>query len=93
MGLRGYGDNDLGPAFVEDMLRIKVAGPSGLYLSNVDLLGLISNPSEEQVDDNMETVHKVGRLLRREATHRHTSRRTSRQRHRQPKRYPEVQAV
>ncbi|KAK0924769.1 hypothetical protein LTR29_018142 [Friedmanniomyces endolithicus] len=58
MGLRGYGDNDLGPAFVEDMLRIKVAGPSGLYLSNVDLLGLISNPSEEQVDDNMETVHK-----------------------------------
>ncbi|KAK1808515.1 hypothetical protein LTR12_017127 [Friedmanniomyces endolithicus] len=59
MGLRGYGDNDLGPAFVEDILRIKVTGPSGLHLSIVDLPGLISTPSEEQTEDDMETVHRI----------------------------------
>ncbi len=59
MGLRGYADNDLGPAFVENVLSIKVTGPSGLYLSIVDLPGLISNPGEEQVDDDMETVHRL----------------------------------
>ncbi|KAK6434969.1 hypothetical protein LTR95_008845, partial [Oleoguttula sp. CCFEE 5521] len=59
MGLRGHGDNDLGPAFVDDILRIKVTGPSGPYLSIVDLPGLISNPEDEQVDDNMETVHRL----------------------------------
>ncbi|KAK0837285.1 hypothetical protein LTR03_012944 [Friedmanniomyces endolithicus] len=34
-GLRGYGDNLTGPAFVEDVLRIKVVGRTGLHLSIV----------------------------------------------------------
>lgn len=59
MGLRGYGNNDQGPSFVEDVLQIKVTGPSGLHLSIVDLPGLISTPSEEQTEEDMKTVHRI----------------------------------
>lgn len=59
MGLRGYGNNDQGPSFVEDVLQIKVTGPSGLHLSIVDLPGLISTPSEEQTEEDMDTVHRM----------------------------------
>ncbi|KAL9527626.1 Interferon-induced GTP-binding protein [Sphaerulina musiva] len=59
MGLRGYGNNDQGPSFVEDVLQIKVTGPSGLHLSIVDLPGLISTPSEEQTEEDMNTVHRM----------------------------------
>lgn len=59
MGLRGYGNNDQGPSFVEDVLQIKVTGPSGLHLSIVDLPGLISTPSEEQTEEDMKTVHRM----------------------------------
>jgi len=47
MGLRGYGDNLTGPAFVEDVIRINVVCRTGLHLSIVDLLGLILTASEE----------------------------------------------
>ncbi|TKA61218.1 hypothetical protein B0A55_10932, partial [Friedmanniomyces simplex] len=59
MGIRGYGDNHEGPSFAEDVLRIKVTGPCGLHLSIVDLPGLISNASEEQTEDDVETVHRM----------------------------------
>lgn len=59
MGLRGYGNNDQGPSFVEDVLQIKVTGPSGLHLSIVDLPGLISTPSDEQTEEDMKTVHRI----------------------------------
>ncbi|EMC92587.1 hypothetical protein BAUCODRAFT_26966 [Baudoinia panamericana UAMH 10762] len=59
MGLRGYGDNDTGPSFTEDVLRIKVIGPSGLHLSIVDLPGIISVASEEQTEADVETVQRM----------------------------------
>lgn len=59
MGLRDYGDNLTGPAFVEDVLRIKVVGRTGLHLSIVDLPGLISTASEEQTEADMDTVHRM----------------------------------
>lgn len=59
MGLRGYGNNDQGPSFVEDVLQIKVTGPSGLHLSIVDLPGLISTPSEEFTEEDMNIVHRM----------------------------------
>lgn len=59
MGLRGYGDNADGSTFAEDVLQIKVVGPSGLHLSIVDLPGLISSASEEQSDDDVAAVHRM----------------------------------
>lgn len=59
MGLKGYGDNEHGPAFVEDVLRIKVVGRTGLHLSIVDLPGLISTASEEQTEQDVETVQRM----------------------------------
>lgn len=59
MGLRGYGSNVDGPAFVEDVLRIKVIGRTGLHLSIVDLPGLISTASEEQTQADVDTVHHM----------------------------------
>lgn len=59
MGLRGYGSNVDGPAFVEDVLRIKVIGRTGLHLSIVDLPGLISTASEEQTQADVDTVHRM----------------------------------
>lgn len=59
MGLRGYGDSNDGEAFGEDVLRIKVVGPTGLHLSIVDLPGLISTASEEQTDQDVETVQRL----------------------------------
>ena len=56
MGLRGYGDNLTGPAFAEDVLRIKVFARTGLHLSIVDLPGLISTPSEVQTEEDVQTV-------------------------------------
>ncbi|KAK3686472.1 hypothetical protein LTR37_019791 [Vermiconidia calcicola] len=59
MGLRGYGDNKDGPSFVEDVLRIKVTGQTGLHLSIVDLPGLISVASEVQTEEDVATVHRM----------------------------------
>lgn len=59
MGLRGYGSNQTGPAFAEDVLSIKVVGPTGLSLSIVDLPGLISVASEEQSSEDVATVHRM----------------------------------
>lgn len=58
MGLRGYGNNS-GPTFSEDVLRIHIRGPTGMHLSIVDLPGLISVASEEQTEEDVQTVHKI----------------------------------
>ncbi|KAL7812134.1 P-loop containing nucleoside triphosphate hydrolase protein [Trichoderma aethiopicum] len=50
---------DLGHAFARDILRIEVTGPIGLYLSVVDLPGLISTPNEEQTEGDVEAVRDV----------------------------------
>ncbi|KAK1808936.1 hypothetical protein LTR12_016699 [Friedmanniomyces endolithicus] len=54
MGLRGYG-----PAFIEDVLRIKVVGRTGLHLSIVKLPGLIPTASEEQTEEDVQTVQRI----------------------------------
>ena len=59
MGIRGFGSIFEGPAFAEDVLRIKVTGPVGLHLSIVDLPGLIAVASEVQTDDDVQTVSKL----------------------------------
>lgn len=48
MGVRRFGGLADGPAF-EDVLRIGVSGPVGLYLMVVDLPSLISVPNEGQM--------------------------------------------
>ncbi|KAK4966456.1 hypothetical protein LTR42_011621 [Elasticomyces elasticus] len=59
LGIRGSGLVETGPAFVEDVLRIKVSGPTGLHLTVVDLPGLISVTNEEQTEDDVQTVHSL----------------------------------
>ena len=59
MGIRGYGKNLEGPAFVEDVLRIKVTGNVGLHLSIVDLPGLIAVASEVQTEEDVATVTRM----------------------------------
>jgi len=59
MGLKGYGNNTEGPGFVEDVLRIKVVGRTGLHLSICDLPGLISVASEEQTEEDVATVDRM----------------------------------
>ena len=65
MGLRGYGpeqgfakDSEK-PAFVEDVLRIKVTGQTGPNLTIVDLPGLISVASDEQTEEDIATVQRM----------------------------------
>ncbi|EGR44068.1 uncharacterized protein TRIREDRAFT_71103 [Trichoderma reesei QM6a] len=59
MNIRGYSNKNDGHAFAPDALRIEVAGPIGLHLSVVDLPGLISNPNEEQTEEDVEAVHSM----------------------------------
>lgn len=59
MRLRGSGMDD-GLTFGEDVLRIEVIGKTGLYLTVVDLPGLISVASEEQTEED---VQLIGRLV------------------------------
>jgi GTPase SAR1 family protein len=59
MGLRGYTEDGNGPAFTEDALRIEIIGSIGLHLSVVDLPGLISVASEEQTEEDINTVHNI----------------------------------
>lgn len=59
MGIRQYGGNLDGPAFVEDVLRIKVTGDVGLHLSIVDLPGLIVVESEVQTEEDVLTVQRM----------------------------------
>ena len=59
MGIRGYGNKSKGPAFAEDVLRIKVTGPVGLHLSIVDLPGLIAVASEVQTEEDLLTVQRM----------------------------------
>ena len=59
MGVRGFGKIKEGPAFTQDVLRIRVSGRTGLHLTVVDLPGLISVPTEEQTQDDLRTVHDL----------------------------------
>lgn len=59
MGVRGFGDNLTGPAFVNDVFRITMSGPTGLDLTMVDLPGLIASASDDQVEADVATVHKI----------------------------------
>lgn len=62
MGLRGFKNEDGedgDAAFVEDVLRIEVSGPTGLNLTVVDLPGLIQVPSEDQTEDDVRVVHDL----------------------------------
>lgn len=51
MGIRGYTDTGNDQVFALDALRIEITNPIGLYLSVVDLPGLISVSNEEQAED------------------------------------------
>jgi len=59
LGLAGYEGVQAGPAFGRDILRVRVRGETGLHLSVVDLPGIIQVPSEEQDDNDVETVHAL----------------------------------
>ena len=59
MGLRGFGGDENGPAFAQDVLQVRVSGPTGLHLSVVDLPGIIQVPSEEQTEADVEAVHAL----------------------------------
>jgi hypothetical protein len=59
MGFKGYGAVQSGPAFGQDVLRIKVRGNTGLNLTIVDLPGIIQVPNDEQDDDDVDTVHAL----------------------------------
>ncbi|KAJ5085228.1 hypothetical protein N7532_009999 [Penicillium argentinense] len=57
MGLKTYTENDAdAPAFVADILRIEVTGPTGLHLTIVDLPGLIEGSEDEEA---VELVSKL----------------------------------
>ena len=59
MGVRGFGDLDVGTTFAQDVLRIKVMGPIGLHLTVVDLPGLIAVVNEQQTEDDVQAVHSL----------------------------------
>jgi hypothetical protein len=59
MGLRGYGGVEAGPAFGQDVLRIKFCGNTGLNLAIVDLPGIIQVPNDEQDDNDVDIVHAL----------------------------------
>lgn len=56
MRLRGFTDDEEAPAFAADVLRIEVTGQTGLYLTIVDLPGLISVSEEE---DDIKLVREL----------------------------------
>lgn len=59
MGLRGYGAVQSGPAFGQDVLRIRFCGNTGLNLTIVDLPGIIQVPNDEQDDNDVDIVHAL----------------------------------
>ena len=59
MGVRGFGDLDMGTTFAQDVLRIKVIGPTGLHLTVVDLPGLIAVVNEQQTEEDVQAVHSL----------------------------------
>jgi hypothetical protein len=59
MGLRSYGTAQTGPAFGQDVLRIKFCGNTGLNLTIVDLPGIIQVPNDEQDDNDVDIVHAL----------------------------------
>ena len=59
MNIRGYVEGENSYAFAPDALRIEVFGPVGLYLSVVDLPGLISVANDEQTEEDIDAVHDM----------------------------------
>ncbi|KAI7226589.1 hypothetical protein KC330_g8764 [Hortaea werneckii] len=59
MGLKGYGTVQSGPAFGQDVLRIKVRGNTALNLTIVDIPGIIQVSNDEQDDNDVDTVHAL----------------------------------
>ena len=59
MGVRGFGDSDVGTTFAQDVLRVKVMGQIGLHLTVVDLPGLIAVVNEQQTEDDVQAVHSL----------------------------------
>ncbi|KAI7080909.1 hypothetical protein KC356_g9389, partial [Hortaea werneckii] len=59
MGLKGYGTVQSGPAFGQDVLRIKVRGNTALNPTIVDIPGIIQVPNDEQDDNDVDTVHAL----------------------------------
>ncbi|KAF2158956.1 hypothetical protein M409DRAFT_71369 [Zasmidium cellare ATCC 36951] len=59
LGLSRISDHDAGPTFAQDVLQIRVNGPTGLHLSAVDLQGIIQVRSEEQADSDIAAVHSL----------------------------------
>ena len=59
MGVRGFGDSDVGTTSAQDVLRIKVMGQIGLHLTLVDLPGLIAVVNEQQTEDDVQAVHSL----------------------------------
>jgi GTPase SAR1 family protein len=59
IGVRGFGESDVGTTFAQDVLRIKVIGEIGLHLTVVDLLGLIAVVNEQQTEDDVQAVHSL----------------------------------
>ncbi|KYG40913.1 hypothetical protein M433DRAFT_159716 [Acidomyces richmondensis BFW] len=59
MGVRGFGESNVGPSFTQDVLRIKVSGSIGLHLTVVDLPGLIAVPSDDQTEADVQAVHDL----------------------------------
>lgn len=59
MGVRGFGDSELGTTFAQDVLPIKVMRPPGLHLTVVDLPGLIAVVNEQQTEDDVQAVHSL----------------------------------
>ncbi|KAI6853806.1 hypothetical protein KC365_g15983 [Hortaea werneckii] len=59
MGLKDYGTVQSGPAFGQDVLRIKVRGKTALNLTIVDIPGIIQVPNDEQDDNDVDSVHAI----------------------------------
>ena len=59
MGLKGYGTVQSGPAFGQDVLRIKMRGKTALNLTIVDIPRIIQVPNDEQDDNDVDTVHAL----------------------------------
>ncbi|KAB8240074.1 P-loop containing nucleoside triphosphate hydrolase protein [Aspergillus flavus] len=59
MGIRGYTDCDDSPAFASDVLRIEIAGDTGLCLTIVDLPGLISVSDYEEGDIDVQLINAL----------------------------------
>jgi hypothetical protein len=59
MGIRGFKDILVGLSLRESILRVEVSGYPGLYLTVVGIPCIISVVSEEETDEDFESVHHL----------------------------------